>query len=149
MSTPPDIRSVLMEEWYKLKDTTMEEVSLWDAFVSLVRDKVSVYLITLKADMTILECIAKGLSVRSIFQKTGIPSKMVRKASFTWGLTPLHKTLDFNPFLVYNSGMTPNMLELLMREILQEPLDLVTCKTIITNIERYKELQEILRKEDI
>ena len=149
MDTPPDIRSVLMEAWYELNDATVEEVSLWDAFVSLVKDRVSVYLITLKADMTLLEYIARGLSVRSIFQKTGIPSKMVRKAAFTWGLTPLHKTLDFNPFLVYNSGMTPSMLELLMKDILQEPLDLVTCKTIITNIERYKELQEILRKEDI
>jgi hypothetical protein len=149
MEATNDIRSVLLNEWYRLKDTTIEDVSIWDAFISLVKDKVPVYLITLKADIQVLEYIAGGLSINAIFQKTGIPSKLVRKTAFTWGLIPLEQALDFNPLLVYNSSMTPRMLELRMNDILAEPLDLAICEAVINNIERYLDLQEILRKEDI
>lgn len=149
METTSDIRSVLMEEWRRLKDITAKDVSLWDAFISLVKDKVPVYLVTLKADMIILESVAIGLSASSIFRKTSIPSKVIRNIAFTWGLVPLKQTLDFNPLLVYNSGMSSKSLELHMNEILPEPLDSTIYETIISNIERYLELKEILRKEDL
>ena len=149
METMNDIRSVLMEEWHRLRETTTDEVSLWDAFISLIKDKFPVYLVTLKADILILEYIAGGLSVNFIFQKTGIPSKVVRKTAFTWGLVPLEQALDFNPLMVYNNGMSPSALELHMNEILPNPLRSSVYKTIIDNIERYLELKEILRKEDI
>ncbi len=147
MDKTDDIRSIIMEEWHRL-NTTTEDVSVWDAFISLIKDKVPVYLVTLKADMLVLEYIAGGLSASSIFQKTSIPSKVVRKTAFTWGLVPLKEALDFNPLLVYNSGMTPEMLEFRMNDILPEPLDLLTYEIVIDNIERYLELREILRKED-
>lgn len=148
MDLPSDIRSVLMDEWYRLWSITSDDVSLWDAFISLIKDKVPVYLVTLKADMLVLEYVAGGLSISSIFQTTGIPSKFVRKIAFIWGLTPLELTLDFNPLSVYNVGMTPRTLELQMNEILSKPLDSAVYETIINNIERYLELQDILRKED-
>jgi hypothetical protein len=138
-----------MEEWHRLKETTMDAVTVWDAFISLIKDKFPVYLVTLKADILLLEYIAGGLSVNFIFQKEGIPSKVVRKTAFTWGLVPLEQTLDFNPLMVYNSGMTSSSLELRMNDILPSPLRSSVYKTIIDNIERYLELKEILRKEDV
>jgi len=148
MDTTNDIRSILLKEWHKLKDTTGEDVSLWDVFISLIKDKVPVYLVTLKADIFILKYIASGLSINTIFQRTGIPSKAVRKVAFTWGLTPLEETLDFNPLLVYNMGMSPESLKAHMDEILPRPVSLELCEIAINNIERYFELDRILREED-
>jgi hypothetical protein len=148
MEAETDLHSILLNEWRRLSNITPDDVSIWDVFISLVKEKVPVYLVTLKADIMVLEYIAKGLSVNSIFQMTGISSKTIRNAAFTWGLLPLKQTLDFNPFLVYNSGMTAILLEVRMNEILAKSIDLVTCETVIINIERYLELREILRKED-
>lgn len=143
-----DIHSAVLTELRRLTKHTADSVSVWDAFISLVKNKMPIYLLTLKADITVLEYIARGLSVTSIFQSTGISSKTIREAAFTWGLTPLDRTLDFNPLLVYNDGMSPEGLKYHMDEILPEPVSLDVCVTAINNIERYFDLCDILDKED-
>jgi hypothetical protein len=145
--TKNNLADVLMKELKSLR-TTQDSPTLWDAFVSLVGDQVPVHILILKADMMILRYVAEGRAVRAIHQMTGIPSKAVRKIAFTWGMTPVKEDLDFNALLVYNSGMTVEMFEFKMNEVLPLPLNSSVYKRLIGNIERYLDLQQILEDED-
>ena len=138
----------LLKEWERLRETTMNDVTLWDAFTSLVQDKAPLYILVLKADLFLLEHIAKGFSIASIHRITGVPSKAIRKVAFTWGFEPLEETLDFDALLVYNRGMTAEQLAFKMNELLPIPLELSIYDRIIYNIERYMELQNIVEEED-
>ena len=145
--TKNNLSEILMKELKSLR-TTEDAPTLWDAFVSLVGDQVPVHVLILKADMRILQHIAEGRAVRAIHQMTGIPSKAVRKIAFTWGMEPVDEDLDFNALLVYNSGMTVEMFEFKMNELLPLPLNSSIYKRLIENIERYLDLQLVLEEED-
>lgn len=120
-------------------------ITLWDCFVSLT--DCPRYLLTLRADLPIIQLIARGFSVRSIHELANMPSKAITDIAFTWGMVPLKETLDFNPLWVYNDTMTAEQMAEHMKDILAIPVTLSVYKCIIKNIERYKMLEEIAQKE--
>ncbi len=138
---------LLLTEWERLQ-SEKSGVTLWDAFVSLTKDKAPVYLLTLKADIELIKYMASGYTIAAMHRMTGIPSKAIREIAFTWGLEPLEETLDFDALLVYNSGMTGEQLANKMNELLPIPVSNDICNSIIYNIERYLDLERILREED-
>lgn len=137
----------IIKEWERLR-SEKTDVSLWEAFTNLVKDSVQPHVLTLRADMDIVRYLAQGYNVSAIHRMTGIPSKAVRKIAFTWGLEPLEETLDFNVFLMYNRGMTADMLFRRMNDFLPKPLPYETYITVINNIERYYDLEEFLQEEE-
>lgn len=142
-----DFTTSIMEEWERLRQQR-NDVTLWQAFTSLLRERVPSYLLTLRADMDVIRYIAQGYNITAIHRMTGIPSKSIREVAFTWGLEPLEQTLDFNALLMYNIGMTANTLHKRMNDFLAKPLPYETYITIIENIEKYHDLEEFLREEE-
>lgn len=138
---------MLLNEWNRLRETKLD-VTLWEAFLSLVGDKVPHYILALRADYDILHLLVSGNSVLSVYRKTGIPTKEIRNVAFTWGITPMNETLDFDPLLVYNENMTPEQMMNKMNYLLPKPLSLDVYKIIIENIEQFSELEFILREEN-
>ncbi len=137
----------IMEEWERLREKR-HDVSLWNAFTSLLKERIPSYLLTLRADMGIIQYIAQGYNVLAIHRMTGIPSKAIRKVAFTWGMEPLEQTLDFNAVLMYNRGTTADTLYMSMNDFLATPLPYETYEIVVQNIEKYFDLERFLREEE-
>lgn len=137
----------IMEEWERLREGR-HDVSLWDAFTSLLKERIPSYLLTLRADIDIIKYIAQGYSVSAVYRMTGIPSKAIRKVAFTWGMEPLKQTLDFNAVLMYNRDTTADTLCRRMNDFLAKPLPYETYELVVQNIEKYLDLERFLREEE-
>jgi len=137
----------IMEEWDRLRESR-HDVSLWDAFTSLLKERIPSYLLTLRADIDIIKYIAQGYNVSAIHRMTGIPSKAIRKVALTWGVEPLKETLDFNAILMYNRDTTADMLYSHMNDFLAKPLTHETYEMVIQNIEKYFDLERFLQEEE-
>lgn len=145
--TKTEFTESIMEEWERLRESR-HDVSLWDAFTSLLRERVPSYLLTLRADIDIIKYIAEGYNISAIHRMTGIPSKAIRKVAFTWGMKLLKETLDFNAILMYNRDTTADMLYGRMNDFLATPLSHETYEIVIQNIEKYFDLERFLREEE-
>lgn len=122
-------------------------VTVWDAFLSLVEGE-DTFLLSMKADVPILECLAKGFSLGRTAGYLSIPAKDVQTVADVWGVTPSKVTLDFNPLLVYNRGMSGQELKNHMSDILPTPLSDREYDSIIANIEVYNTVDRYLREMD-
>jgi hypothetical protein len=142
-----EFSETIMEEWERLRKERTD-VSLWDAFTSLLKERIPSYLLTLRADMDVIRYIAQGYNISAIHRMTGIPSKAIRKVAFTWGMEPLEQTLDFNAILMYNRDTTADILYRRMNDFLATPLSYETYETVIHNIEKYFDLEKFLREEE-
>jgi hypothetical protein len=142
-----EFSETIMEEWERLRKERTD-VSLWDAFTSLLKERIPSYLLTLRADMDVIRYIAQGYNISAIHRMTGIPSKAIRKVAFTWGMEPLEQTLDFNAILMYNRDTTADILYRRMNDFLATPLPYETYETVIHNIEKYFDLEKFLREEE-
>lgn len=142
-----EVTDALFSEWNLLRAID-PDTTLWDAFVSLVDDRVPTYILIMKAEIDIIKYIAMGQSLATIHRKTGIPSKDVRKIAFTWGVEPIQSTLDFNPLMVYNVGTTPEMMEDRMNDLLAIPLSSDIYIDIVNNVERYLDMKTVLQEND-
>ena len=57
-----DFSESIMKEWEHLREKR-HDVSLWDAFTSLLKERIPSYLLTLRADIEVLRHIAQGYNV--------------------------------------------------------------------------------------
>lgn len=137
----------LLNLWNQLQ-VESPDTTLWDAFIVMVGDKAPTYMLYLKADIDILKYVAQGSNIMSIHRRTGIPSKAIRNVVFTWGVTPLEETLDFDALLVYNSGMRAETLAEKMNDLLPIPMEIAIYGQIIANIERYNELNTLIKEDE-
>jgi len=141
-----EIRELITEEWERLIALRLD-VTVWDAFISLVKDKAEVYLLILEADLEILRFIADGYSVKATARIMDIPTVEVNMVIKAWGfLPPLGETLDFNPLLVYNMGMSAVDFMYEVNDVLPIPITLSDAETIVLNIERYKDLERLVEE---
>lgn len=141
-----EIRELITEEWERLSALRLD-VTVWDAFISLVKDKAEVYLLILEADLEILRFIADGYSVKATARIMDIPTVEVNMVIKAWGfLPPLGETLDFNPLLVYNMGMSAVDFMYEVNDVLPIPITLSDAETIVLNIERYKDLERLVEE---
>ena len=136
-----------MEEWDRLR-LKRHDVSLWDAFTSLLKERIPSYLLTLRADIDIIRYLAQGYNISAVHRMTGIPSKAIRQVAFTWGMEPLEQTLDFNALLMYNRDTTADILYRRMNDFLATPLPYEIYETVVYNIEKYFDLERFLREEE-
>ena len=60
----------------------------------------------------------------------------------------VYETVDFNPLLIYEEGMSPSTLMTEINVITPLNIDLRTAEDLIYNIERYYTLLDYLREED-
>lgn len=145
-----EFNDLLLAEWKRLDRTDPEDVTVWDAFVSLVGNFEDAYILALKADLVIIKHLVEGYSTRTAARTLGIPIKSIHKTIRIWGLkaTP-DETLDFNPLLVYNKGMSELDFEVEIELFLPVVPSRDEIHRIIWNIERYYDLVEFLREVDV
>jgi hypothetical protein len=133
------LKQRLLEEMEKLKDTKRErDITVWDAFLEVAKGQEHKYILTLKADILVLEKFANGLSIKSVVDLYGSTTKHISGIARLWQFEPLDTTLDFNPMLVYEFGMKPETLMAEINEILAIPITLDTARKIVYNIEQYR-----------
>ncbi len=137
----------LTEEWNRLERAG--PTTVWDALVSLLDDKVDTYILALKADLTIIKHLVSGYSARSSAHILGMPIKSVLEVIRIWSLRePPRETLDFNPLLVYNDGMTVDSFEQELELFLPVVPSRDEIRCLIWNIDRYHDLVEFLEEAD-
>lgn len=124
------------------------KIGPWDIALAVFGNVEETYMLTLKADMFILNKIAEGFSTHSISLILGIPEKDVMNVSRIWGFLPVDTTLDFSPLYVYESGMSPLQIVSEINSILSIPITIHDAKKLIHNAERYYELLEFMREEE-
>lgn len=139
------LKDIVMAEWDRLREKHPNAtITVWDAFISLASDKEDSYVLMLKADLEILKKIAEGHSLIKISRSMNIPSKTIRRVAAVWGMEPLTQTLDFNPLMVYNKGMSWLELMSKVEGILPNMPDEETLRTAHSNVERYIDLFDFL-----
>lgn len=126
----------------------LDTTDIWKAVLSLFSKHEEKYILCLKADLPIIEALVKGFSTSSVANTFAISSKDVFEVSNTWGITPLDFTLDFNPLMVYNIGMTVDSFLAEMNDYLPIPLSRETASIAISNILRYFDLLEFIMEEE-
>jgi hypothetical protein len=139
---------LMLEEFKRIRENDPDSsIDVWDVFISLV-GKEKNHLLVMKADLPILESLVQGNSIIKTSRNLGIPSKAVRIVSALWGIEPLELTLDFNPLLVYNRGMSDVEMREKLKDIIFEDLSLEVYKTIIDNIETYLSIVDYIEEFD-
>ena len=139
----------LLAEWTRLDRAAPNEITAWDALVSLLDDKVDAFVLALKADLVVIEHVVSGYSARSTARILSMPVKSVLEVIRIWSLRePPDETLDFNPLLVYNEGMTEDSFEQEIELFLPIMPSREEIQRIIWNIERYRDLIEFLEEVD-
>jgi hypothetical protein len=98
--------------------------------------------------LPIIEKLADGFSVASVANFFAISSKDVYEVAEIWGIRPLEFTLDFNPLLVYNRGMTLESFLAEINEYLPIPLKRETAVISLVNVKRYYEILDFLKEEE-
>lgn len=131
-------KEAMNEELNALREVRRDrEITVWDLFLSLVKGKEPRYILALKADFSILEMLARGMSPSFIAGKLGIGTSEVVEVANLWGFKPLNVTLDFNPFYVYKDDMSADALMAEINEILAIPITLDTAQKVVYNIKQY------------
>jgi hypothetical protein len=139
---------LMLEEFKRIRENDPDSsIDVWDVFISLV-GKEKNHLLVMKADLPILESLVQGNSIIKTSRNLGRPSKAVRIVSALWGIEPLELTLDFNPLLVYNRGMSDVEMREKLKDIIFEDLSLEVYKTIIDNIETYLSIVDYIEEFD-
>ena len=139
---------LMLEEFKRIRENDPDSsIDVWDVFISLV-GKEKNHLLVMKADLPILESLVQGNSIIKTSRNLGIPSKAVRIVAALWGIEPLELTLDFNPLLVYNRGMSDVEMREKLKDIIFEDLSLEVYKTIIDNIETYLSIVDYIDEFD-
>lgn len=124
------------------------EITVWELFLSLVDAKGDLYILALKADMPILERIARGMSPSSIAGQMGIKTTDVVNASKLWGFEPLNVTLDFDPSFILDGEMSADAFMAEINEILAIPIDLDTARKVVYNSNHLKNVKLFLEDVD-
>ncbi len=144
-----EIREEILSEWERLNAENPDGVTLWDAVVSLLRERTDVYLLVLKADINLIRMSAEGHAARNIARTLGVSTKEVSEVLSTWGLrATLAQTLDFNPLMVYNPGMTDVELQAEVNQFMPFDITRYDAETIIWNVEKYLDLVKFLEEND-
>ncbi len=144
-----EIREEILSEWERLNAENPDGVTLWDAVVSLLRERTDVYLLVLKADINLIRMSAEGHAARTIARTLGVSTKEVSEVLSTWGLrATLAQTLDFNPLMVYNPGMTDVELQAEVNQFMPFDITRYDAETIIWNVEKYLDLVKFLEEND-
>lgn len=139
---------LMLDEFNRLRQEQPDRIlSVWDVFMSLVsREKR--HLSVIKADLLIIEVLAQGNSIIRVSRMLGIPSKVVRKVASLWGVEPMELTLDFNPLMVYNKGMSAIGMKNKMQDIMFKDVDIAIFEQAISNIEIYHTLLDYVDEFD-
>lgn len=122
------------------------KATLWDVFVELLSTSANIdpYRIWIMSDYPILELIATGMDIGYIADFLEIPKQEVIATCKIWGLTIPNETLDFNPLLVYNEGMTVDEVYEKIEPVLHTPLDKRTLDGIMVSVDKFREVRKML-----
>ena len=107
-----------------------------------------VHYLTLKADLDVIKLIAEGLSASSISNRLSVSSLYVYAVAKTWEMYILDSTIDFNPLLIHQDGISAEDLMVYINEILPLPITLKGAKDIVINIEKYYDFVKFLEEYD-
>ncbi len=125
-----------------------KKATLWDVLVRVLakQGNVEPFIIWILSDLPVIELVAKGHSVNYVANFLEMPSREVTATCKTWGMSGSKQTLDFDPVMMYNEGMTvdefraklsPTMAVMPSDEILEDA---------IINVEKYRSISKLLKE---
>lgn len=102
------LRQKLFElyHYHKAEGTDLGTLTVWDLFLELIPDPEVRSMAVLKADLPILELLARGRSEQDVARTLGVSIVSVKTVAELWNIRVPLKTLDTDPLLLYNADMS-------------------------------------------
>lgn len=125
-----------------------KKATLWDVLVVVLskQGNVEPFIIWILSDLPVMGLVARGHSANYIASFLEMPSKEVTATCTTWGMRCFKQTLDFDPTMVYNEGMTVAEFKTKVAPLLAVmPPDEIFEDAII-NVEKYRSICKLLDK---
>lgn len=123
-----------------------KSATLWDVFVEVLAKKADTepFVIWMMSDFAVIEMVARGHGISYIIDVLDIPKKEIVSTCNTWGMYCLKETLDFDPVLVYNEGMTMDEYREKLKPILYYVPDDDDLEYTIINVRKYNSVKKLL-----
>jgi len=125
-----------------------KKATLWDVLVMVLakQGNVEPFIIWILSDLSVIELVARGHSMNYIANFLEMPSKEVASTCKTWGMRGFKQTLDFDPVMVYNEGMTVDEFRAkLSPTVAIMPSDEILEDAII-NVEKHRSINKLLKE---
>lgn len=134
----------IAEEVYKHN----KKATLWDVLVMVLskQGNVEPFIIWILSDLSVVELVARGHSVNYIANFLEMPSKEVIATCNTWGMVGFKQTLDFDPVVVYNEGMTVIGFKAKLSPIVAIMPSDEMLEDAIINVEKYRSINKLLKE---
>lgn len=128
--------------------TKNKKATLWDVLVEVLAEKGNMepFVIWILSDLPVLEAVAKGHSLSYIASFLEMPQREVIATCNVWGIQCFRHTLDFDPTLVYNDGMTMEEFQVKLDPILPSMPATEVLEDAIINVEKYRRVRELLEE---
>lgn len=132
----------IAEEIYK----NNKKATLWDVLVAVLSKKGNIepFVIWILSDLPVMGLVARGHSINYIANFLEIPSKEVISTCKVWGMIGFKQTLDFDPMMMYNEGMTVDEFRVRLSPILTTMPSDETLEDSIINVEKYRSICKLL-----
>jgi hypothetical protein len=136
--------SKIAEEIYQKN----KKATLWDVLVIVLskHGNVEPFIIWILSDLPVMELTAKGHSVNYIASFLEMPSREVVSTCKTWGMRCFKQTLDFDPTLVYNDGMTVEAFAAKLEPVISVMPSNEILEDAIINVEKYRSIIKLLKE---
>lgn len=136
--------SKIAEEIYK----TNKKATLWDVFVVVLSRKGNVepFVIWILSDLPVMELVAKGHSINFIANVLEMPAKEVISTCKVWGMVGFKQTLDFDPTMVYNDGMTVDEVRARLSPTLATMPSDEMLEDAMINVGKYRSIVKLLKE---
>lgn len=120
--------------------------TLWDLVAHAIAESANIkpYIIWILSDFPVIEAIARGYGLDYVRDSLDIKRQDIVSTCRVWGLFYWTETLDFDPLLSYNSGMTVEEYKESLRPVLATMPSDDTIKNAINNVEKYRSIKELL-----
>lgn len=137
-----DLNKIAEDVWRKKG----KSATLWDVLVEVLAEKADTepFVIWMMSDFSVIELVARGHGIDYIMDVLDISKKDIMSTCKTWGMICLKETLDFDPVLVYNTGMTMLEYKEKLRPILYYVSDDEDLENTIINVEKYRSVKKLL-----
>lgn len=123
-----------------------KKATLWDVFVAVLAEKGNVepFVIWILSDLSVMGLVARGHSINYIANFLEMPSKEVVSTCKVWGMVGFKQTLDFDPMMMYNDGMTVDEFRARLSPTLAIMPPDETLEDAIINVEKYRSVCKLL-----
>lgn len=141
------MKEILYQIYHTLTPDELKTLTVWDLFLRATKlGNFEKWLLTLYVDLDILYRLADGQSPMFIARSMGISTKHIYKVSSYWGIFPNDVSLAYSIFSIYYDGITVEDYIKQTSKFLRKPLFKDVARKHLLNVERYLDLEGILKE---